>query len=167
MCSLFYLLNSCISSKKIFSIGYAFLSILHLHTLSFRELICYIRAFFGWIVELLSPKNSVHISSCHNFFNSVRCPWVISLEFGLWISYVRFLGLNSWIADLENLGTFFHVPKFKMMYAFRKMFVSCSIAFGVKFSRSDRFFYLLNSCISSMKIFSIGYAFFSILHLVI
>ena len=108
----FYLLNSCISSMKKFSIGYAFLNILHLHTLSFREVICYIHAFFGWIVELLSPKNSVHISSCHNFFNSVRCPLVISPEFGLWISYVRFLGLNSWIADLENLGTFFLVPKF-------------------------------------------------------
>ena len=59
----FYLLNSCISSKKIFSIGYAFFTILHLHTLSFREVICYIRAFFGWIVELQILKTSVHFSS--------------------------------------------------------------------------------------------------------
>ena len=81
---------------KIFSIGYAFFTILHLHTLSFRELICYIRAFLGWIVELQILKTSVHFSS---------------------------------------------YPNFKMMYAFRKMFVSCSIRFwGEIFKKWSLFF---------------------------
>ena len=121
----FYLLNSCISSKKIFSIGYAFLSILHLHTLSFREVICYIRAFFGWIVELLSPKNSVHISSCHNFFLIVYdVLWLYHQSLVCGYHMCAFWG---WIVELQILKTSVHFssyPYFKLMYAFSKMLAS-------------------------------------------
>ena len=121
----FYLLNSCISSKKIFSIGYAFFTILHLHTLLFREVLCYMRAFFSWIVELLSPKNSVHISSYHNFLLVYA---VLRLSHQSFICGYHMCAFWGWIVELQILKTSVHFssyPNFKMMYAFSKIFVSC------------------------------------------
>ena len=125
----FYLLNSCISSQKIFSIVYAFFTILRLHTLSFREVLCHMRAFFGWIVELLFPKNSVHISSCLNFLLVYA---VLRLSDQSLVCGYHMCAFWGWIVELQILKTSVHFssyPNFKMMYAFRKMFVSCSIRF--------------------------------------